>query len=110
MYLISRGHPTHAPSMCTRLSFFSSRQSLGRRLSLCRTDGYSSDANAKVYEDGSSIFNTLFLFFRLKQASGYIGATMKKQIRQINSVIAHPGPSSLSFLRGTRQYLKYFTG
>ena len=60
---------------------------------LCRIDGYISDANTKVYGDGHAPFNHFFPF-GMPKACDNTKATMKKQIRQIHSVFSHVGPSA----------------
>ena len=44
---------------------------------LCRIDGYSLDANTKVYADGSAILR-YFFFLRLERACAYMGVAMNK--------------------------------
>ena len=58
--------------------------------SLCRIDGDVSDANTKVYGNGSAIFKIF----------SWLYGSRNEQINTANPLhcIAHPGPSPFSFL------------
>ena len=58
-------------------------------LLVVRIDGYSSEANTKVYWDGSAIRKILFSS-GMSKASDNTRAIMKKQIWQIHSVMLGP--------------------
>ena len=55
-------------------------------------DGDVSDANTKVYVDGSENFKNFFHFLGMSKASIYTKASLKKQIRRTHSVFSHVGP------------------